>query len=753
MAFLNILLFGDVLFNKGARVLSSSQGDIFLHFAAWREFTFDQLRQGHLVLWNPHYLCGAPFFGGFESAILYPPNWFCLLLPIPQAINVGIVLHVFLAGFFTYLWAAHRGLHPLACFVAGVIFMFGGAYFLHLYAGHLPNLCAMVWAPLIFLSVDGLLDNNQLGWTLLGVFAVSMQILAGHPQYVYFTAVMTVFYVLLNLKINSNKPRLALGLASIAAGAFFLTAIQLWTGIQAAGECGRDIAMEYHSASSFFFPPENLVTLILPEFFGDLGAGHYWGRWFLWEMSLFIGVGAFLLAAIGAFSADHNQKRKEFILAILAFIFSIGVSTPLYRFLYDYIPLFKGFRGIGKFDFLAALFLSMLAAIGMDYLLKAKNIPRWPGFLVIILGFLMFITGACLSQSLYQGPKGNWAGFLFSIPWVKAHLHALDSAASEKFIQDVGLHSAASLWFGATTATLLSVFLVLRKFQTKWVYAVAAVSVLELFVFARMNRPTFEWASLQKQFAQLKSPYETDKGDYRVYGTASASLVTGGFDIWEDEPMILARYGRFVCYSQGLPESRLFSVVPIFKKFSKIFSLVRLKYLMTPVEDQLQVYTLPFKPLPRMLLMDHWEVVSDPRKILELLSAPEFDPAKKVYLESQPGSTPPAAAGKGSVEWKDLTTESIEVHAAVENPSVLLITDNYSSGWKIRPLPDSGQTQYQVMPGDAFLRAVPLSPGKHHFILEYLPSAFLCGKWVSIFSVFSYVLITMVWFKKIKARI
>ncbi len=34
------------------------------------------------------------------------------------AINVGIALHVFLAGWFTYFWVRHRGIHPVAA-VAG----------------------------------------------------------------------------------------------------------------------------------------------------------------------------------------------------------------------------------------------------------------------------------------------------------------------------------------------------------------------------------------------------------------------------------------------------------------------------------------------------------------------------------------------------------------------------------------------------------------------------------------------------------
>ena len=291
---LNLLLFADVL-STSTRVLSSSQADIYLHFAAWRQFGFDELRKGHLPLWNPHYLCGNPFLGNFESALLYPLNWHYLWMPLAAAINWGIVLHVFLAGFFTYLWASYRGFHPLAAFLSGVIFMWGGAYYLHLYAGHLPNLCAMVWAPLIFLAIDGFLDHQKGLWILLGIFAVSMQILAGHPQYVYFTGLAATFYLVLNLKKNSRKLIISMGgMAAFYAGALLVTAVQSWTGLEALWDSARHLSLDFSSASSFSFPPQNLLTVFLPDFFGNLEPGHYWGSWYLWEVSLFIGMTSFI---------------------------------------------------------------------------------------------------------------------------------------------------------------------------------------------------------------------------------------------------------------------------------------------------------------------------------------------------------------------------------------------------------------------------------------------------------------------------
>ena len=147
-------MFGDVLFTSRPVVLSDSGGDLASQFIYWRVFTAEQLRQGHLPLWNPYVFCGMPYLGWAQTAVLYPTNWLDLLLPLPRSINLGIALHVFLAGLFTYLWGLRRGLHPIAAVVAGALFMFSGSYFLHVYAGHLSLLYAIAWTPLVFASVD-----------------------------------------------------------------------------------------------------------------------------------------------------------------------------------------------------------------------------------------------------------------------------------------------------------------------------------------------------------------------------------------------------------------------------------------------------------------------------------------------------------------------------------------------------------------------------------------------------------------------
>src|SRR2546430_3343214 len=98
-----------------------------------------------------------------------------------------------MAGFMS-LWRKHRGLPAAASFLAGTLVMFSGAFFTHIFAGHLPQLCTMSWAPLIFCSIDALLRTRQMIWFLVGMFGVAMQILAGFPQYLFYTAIIAALY-------------------------------------------------------------------------------------------------------------------------------------------------------------------------------------------------------------------------------------------------------------------------------------------------------------------------------------------------------------------------------------------------------------------------------------------------------------------------------------------------------------------------------------------------------------------------------
>ena len=61
--------------------LSASTNDMVSEFVSWRTYLAESLPHGHLPLWNSITYGGYPFLGGFESAVLYPPNLLSLSLP------------------------------------------------------------------------------------------------------------------------------------------------------------------------------------------------------------------------------------------------------------------------------------------------------------------------------------------------------------------------------------------------------------------------------------------------------------------------------------------------------------------------------------------------------------------------------------------------------------------------------------------------------------------------------------------------
>ena len=189
-----LFLFGDILFSGDSRIFSFLNSDIHLLFAHWRQFGFEEMAKGNLPLWNPYIYNGAPFFESFQAGPLYPPKWMYIVLPLPVAINIDMVLHLVLPEIFVYSWTQYRKSHQLSCLLAATITILSGSHYLRLCPGHLPHLAAMAWIPLIFLCVDGILQKFRYRWLYLGSFAYAMQILAGFPQYVYYTFIMNVLF-------------------------------------------------------------------------------------------------------------------------------------------------------------------------------------------------------------------------------------------------------------------------------------------------------------------------------------------------------------------------------------------------------------------------------------------------------------------------------------------------------------------------------------------------------------------------------
>ena len=521
---LTVLALGTTLFSREL-VFSNAERDIALQFIHWRKFGFDELRAGRLALWNPHIYGGAPFFGGFQSALLYPPNWLYLCLPLAVAINTGIALHVFLAGFGMFLWLRVRGLLPLAAWFGGVLFMFSGPFFPHIYAGHLPNLCTMVWGPFIFLAIDGWLRHRTPGWLLLGAASVALQILAGHPQYVFYTGIAAGLYAALQLAVAPRRLPAAAGLAAIALGGAALSAVQLFEGFHAAGESVRNHGTDRTFAALFSLPPENFVTLLTPGFFGSLTTQAYWGRWFLWEMSLFFGITGLVMAGYGLTRAPRFRVWSCAVIALILLVLALGSYTPLFPWLYRYAPGFGRFRGWSKFSYPAMLLLVVVAATGFDVLLRDRARGARLGLVVLGAGlglgvpaYLAFRTGHATPPAIAQ----PWHAWIEKLAGTNEQYLPADIAGDPDYARAAALHASRQLWFAALTLLALGTVLRFARRRPGALAGVLALACLEMLGFARSCRSDF---SLREVFATPDASFlAAHPGSFRVDDENSRDL-------------------------------------------------------------------------------------------------------------------------------------------------------------------------------------------------------------------------------------
>ncbi|WP_428939386.1 hypothetical protein [Fontivita pretiosa] len=753
---LTLAMFLDVLFSP-SRVISFESTDLALQFIPWRHFGFTQLRAGNLALWNPHIFGGAPYFAGFQSALLYPPNWLHLLVPLSVAINWIVAMHVFLAGYFTYLWCRGRGVRIGGSILGGAMFMFSGPYFLHAYAGHLPHLAVMVWTPLMLLTLDKLAERGQWRWCMLGVIAVAMQLLAGHPQYVYYTGLALVLYTFIRLAQPGHRRQLAMGLMAMYAGGVMLSAVQVFAGIHAAGESVRAGGTDYAFASMFSLPPQNLITFLVPGFFGwvplDRSAPPtvpYWGAGYLWEMSLFVSVAGLALATLGAIRGERRAVIALVAMIAITLILALGRHTPLYRPLFELLPGYGSFRGTTKFGYLSVLFIAMLAAMGFDSLLRQRRVA-WQ----VLVGVATFVIALTVLGFAIDRTQ-VWDDF---VGWVLKS----SAAAREKYIPiepgetDFNYYAAtnAARWTFVAAASLAAagVMLWLSRLHRMAPYGLLILAIGELFVFARLTRATMDPRLGYEVPAPWRAALEQVEPPERVLTVpveyANVGMAVGFHNLAGYDPGVLKRYAELIFASQGENPDRATQYLPFRRVHPGLFRMLRC--VLVCFDADRPPVRVAGEPLPLAWLVSNWSVLTSRDQILSRLLGEGFDPRRTVVLErppdlessgqSVPSSISPAGWSAeretGSVTVHHQTTDSIELELETSQPAVLVVGLNYSTGWRVRPV-QSPQRSFSVIPANYTQLGIPLQPGRHRLIVEYRPVPFLAGAWVSGVSMVGY---------------
>ena len=527
---------------------------------------------------------------------------------------------------------------------------------------------------------------------------------------------------------SSARVRAAAALACVPAAAFFLSAAQLWTGLDVAAEGVRQGGMSFDFATSYSFPPENLLTLLVPDGFGRIEESRidYWGRWFYWDASAYFGVIALIFTMHGAVRGDGHLWRLSLLFFPLLMVLALGRYAPVYALLFHGVPGFEFFRAPSKFAFFATLFAAPLVGLGVDRAFQGSRGTRATGALALTLAALLL----CGALWTHASAGASWQGS--PMAWL--------ASANDGFVPD---GEALGGWrmvllrgfvLSAALASLAGVLLLARGERRPWaIVLLVGMGVAELVTYAYTHHSRTRIPPIlvaQSRLPQLYARAGTDRVFEVGLGT-NAALQLGGYGIWGYDPLKLDRYAQFLARTQGFEAfdlTRTLEQRPA--RFHPSFRMLRVRFQAWRTGRVAEHRGA----LPRFLLVPGHQLADGPEAALAAVMRESFDPREIVVLEGPPRPPPSPSPRPGEIRLLDESTDRVTLEVDAPDAAILLMTDSYARGWRARALPGSVQTDYRLQPADYVLRAIPLAAGRHRLVVEYAPAAFRAGAWVSSLS-------------------
>jgi hypothetical protein len=346
--------------------------------------------------------------------------------------------------------------------------------------------------------------------------------------------------------------------------------------------------------------------------------------------------------------------------------------------------------------------------------------------------------------SAASGPEGYWHKVLQDIFHSTEPLRSPGFFSDTDSIAEAAIFAAKNVMVFAGSCLAVCIVLFSARFYRNVLYLLVLLAALELFVFARMSRETFE---LQKPPRKLSEFFAGNGGDDRVLNPhdPNSGMSIGALDIWGSDPGVLRRYAEFMAFTQGQNPDTVTQHLQVYYHH-RLYDMLRCRYGIIGKQGQIRLHEFSLDVMPRLTLITDWRIVTGRDRIFALMSDNRFDPRQTVVLEQDPKLPKfEMIQQEGTVRLVDSSTDHLTIEADLAESAVLLITDAYSNGWQAHSLKGSIHQTYDVIPANYVLRAVPLTAGHHLFRLEYLPSGFLVGKWVSIVGLCIY-LAAIVWF-------
>ena len=752
LGILCLVLFKDILL-RGHYLLGN---DFVTFYMGMKQFLYDEVHKFHSIpLWNPYIFGGIPFWAHFESTIFYPLDALFWFVSPERAYGYTVFVHLVLAGLFMYFLARSFRFGPVGCFVAASIFMFNGFIMGTLHDGQMFRIQAYTWIPLIIFFLNkALISKSSLFFPTMAGMAWGLQIMSGSPQDALYTLMAALLFLGYHLRPHiremvSNRKTLWFASVLFLIG-LGVAAIQIVPASEFVTESVRSKIDTYSQATIGSYPLQGIITMALPNFFGNYITGQYWISGIPWTIPLFnlyVGVLPIILLFFISYEKTESAKLVIFLisLGILAFILSLGAHTPLYRLIY-YIPGFDKIRAPSKIIILWVFALSLLAGKGIDDLFKRPRAFYWRR-INLYLGFVVCLG---ILDLLFHIERPAVLKIFSPFIMNEAIPDKMDIATN---VIVNGFHHFTLFNFSILLCLILWFRNILKPRLAAFLLSALLLADLGVASWGapRHDDKIYLWMKQTKK--AINEILKKDRGLYRVgsydYGMGpNLEMYFGYQTVGGYTPLILRRYYDYINqYTDNrLPDGWVwFSYGP--SENGILLDLLNMKYEISygPIRIALRQSCLP-----RAFIVPNYRVI-EKEKLLDYLIGPEFNPRKVVLFENKDIESrlsdvaPLKSNGESSATVTLYRPDHIHLVTQSSEPGYLFLSEVFYPGWKAfvddKPM--------HILRGNYLFRVVKVPKGKHQVRLVFEPLSVKFGVGVSTFTLLLVLTISLYHIRKL----
>jgi hypothetical protein len=752
------------------RFLVNPNSDQYIAGYAFREFAASWMRSGHgMPLWNPYLFGGMPYVAAMHGDIFYPTALLRLVLPTDVAMTWGLIVHVFLAGLFTFAFLRGAGLGFFGALIGGLAYMLGGNAAGLVSPGHDGKLFVSALLPLtLFLLLRGIRDGRAWAWGALAL-TITLAVLSPHPQLLQYllltSGAYTLFVAFSRLETGERLPRRTafqrLGLAGVAVGIGLLGgAIQFLPLLEYTPWSPRAGGTDWGHATSYSMPPEELFNFYLPQFSGILT--EYWGRNVIHLHSEYIGASVLVLAGLAFGIKDATARRFLWFwtgVLVVAVLWALGGHTPFYRIVYALVPGTKFFRAPSTMLYVVSLGIAVLAGLGVDRALTRRDVsPRYliawvtAGLIIALLATSGALTNVATTLAIPQVTDRveQGAGALTLGAW--RSLLAVVATASVLFAVRRGALSARAAGFALAAVIAFDLWSVARLY---WRFSPQAAVLFKsdpaVDYLKRLDQPARVVALALAPFAgHIRDPYISGLGDSRSTGF----MVHGVRNVVGYHGNQLGRYQELTGFELGPWPERVAN--PNLRRLTNLRYLYAnapqaplpgMKLVVGPVTNAAGniVYLFEFEEDNPVAWVAPLAIKAPDENVLATVLDPRFDVRRAALFDTgatvpvqpaPPLTLPPPSDVKVTATRYEPGHISLTLDRPAPASSSLIVSENYYPGWQAsvdgRPAP-IGRVQY-------VLTGVGLPAGARSVELTFRSASYDRGKTITLVSLAAAVL-------------